>query len=143
MIIKLDMKNAFDYVKLSFLYQVLISFGFSGEFVSLIKYCTNRPWIAPLINGRPSDVFQATRGLRQECPLSPFLYILMAEYLSIKLSVELVAGSIPGIKAARGVDLINDALFVDDSLLLGGASLNISRAFNEILQFFFFYKCCD
>ena len=43
MIIKLSMKNAFDHVKLSFLYQVLLSFGFSAEFVSLIKACIDRP----------------------------------------------------------------------------------------------------
>ena len=43
MIIKLDMKNAFDRVNLSFLYQVLLTFGFSVEFVSLIKACTDRP----------------------------------------------------------------------------------------------------
>ena len=42
MIIKLDMKNAFDRVNLSFLYQVLLTFGFSAEFVSLIKACTDR-----------------------------------------------------------------------------------------------------
>ena len=52
MIIKLDMKNAFDQVKLPFLYQVLLSFGFSVEFVNLIKACTDRPWISPLVNGR-------------------------------------------------------------------------------------------
>ena len=54
--------------------------------------------------------------------------------LSRKLFAELVAGSIPSIKAARGLDSINHVLFVDDSLLLGGASLNIAHAFNEILQ---------
>ena len=43
MIIKLDMKNAFDHVKLSFLYQALLSFVFSPEIVSLIKSCTYRP----------------------------------------------------------------------------------------------------
>ena len=43
MLIKLDMKNAFDRVKLSFLCQVLLSFGFSANFVSLIKSCTHRP----------------------------------------------------------------------------------------------------
>ena len=32
------------------------------------------------------------------------------------------------------MDPINHALFVDDSLLLGGASLKIARAFNVILQ---------
>ena len=60
----------------------------------------------------------------------------MVESLSRKLSAGLVAGSIPGIKAVRGVDSINHALFVDDSLLLGETSLNIARAFNEILQNF-------
>ena len=95
MIIKLDMKNAFDRVNLSFLYQVLLTFGFSMEFVSLIKACIDRPWIAPLINDRPAEFFQASRGLRQGCPLSPFLYILMAEALSRKLSAEMIVGTIP------------------------------------------------
>ena len=73
MIIKLDMKNAFDRVKLSFLYKVLLTFGFSLDFVSLIKACTEKPWIAPLINGRLAYSFQSSRGLHQGCPLSPFL----------------------------------------------------------------------
>ena len=77
MLIKLDMKNAFDRVKLPFLYQVLLSFGFSSEFVNLIKSYIDRPWIAPLVNGRPAEFFQATRGLHQGCLMSPFLYILM------------------------------------------------------------------
>ena len=68
--------------------------------------------------------------------MSPFLYILMAENLNRKLSAEKEVGYILGIKIARGVDPINHALFADDSLLLGGATLTIARAFNEILQKF-------
>ena len=60
----------------------------------------------------------------------------MAEYLSRKLSAEMIVSIIPGIRAAREVDPINHALFADDSLLLGGASLNIDRAFNGILHQF-------
>ena len=137
MLIKLDMKNAFDQVKLTFLYQVLSSFGFSVEFVCLIKSCTDPPWILPLINGRPEYFFQASRGLHQGCSLSLFLYILMAEVLSRKISVEMVARSLPSIKIASGVDPINHALFANESLLLGGASLIIARAFNLTLQNFF------
>ena len=69
--------------------------------------------------------------------MSPFLYILMAEALSRKLSAELAIGSLPGIKIASGVDPINHALFADDSLLLGGTSVIIAWAFNVILQNFF------
>ena len=64
MIIKLDIKNDFDRVNFSFIYQVLLTFGFSVEFVILIKSCTDIPWIAPLINGIPGGFFQASRRLR-------------------------------------------------------------------------------
>lgn len=131
MLMKLDMSNAFEWVKLSFLYKILLSYGFSVHFVNLIKACTDRPWIVPLVNGRPIDFFQASRGLRQGCLLSPFLYVLLAESLSRKLIAEMKSGSIPGIKAARGVDPINHALFVDDSILLGGASIKIKKIFQR------------
>ena len=63
-LIKLDMENAFDRVKHSFLFSVLHSFGFSSSFLNLIKACISNPWIAPLVNGRPANFFQASRGLR-------------------------------------------------------------------------------
>ena len=55
MIIKLDMANAFDWVKHSFLFKVLLSFGFSSNFVNLIKACITKPWIAPLVTSKPAN----------------------------------------------------------------------------------------
>ena len=43
MLIKLDMKNAFNQVKHSYLYKVLSSFGFSKDFISLIKSWIDKP----------------------------------------------------------------------------------------------------
>jgi hypothetical protein len=60
----------------------------------------------------------------------------MAGSLSRKLTVDKTIGTLPGIRATRGTNPINHALFVDDSLLLGGASLNIERDFNEVIQSF-------
>ena len=134
MLIKLDMVNAFDRVIHSFLIKVLLSFGFSPHFVQLIKSCIDHPWISPLVNGRPSNFFQARRGIRQGCPLSPFLYILMADSLSRKLTAERIAGSLPGLKPSTGADPLNHALFADDSLLLGGASTRIAKAFDTVLK---------
>eukprot|EP00253_Pinus_taeda_P009325 PITA_09325 len=134
MIIKLDMSNAFDRVNHSFLLRVLAAFGFRQEFINLIKACIENIWIAPMVNGRPTEFFSATRGLRQGCPLSPFLYILMADSLSRKLTQEQQSGTIPGIRIVQGVSPMNHALFADDSLLLGGASMRIAKSFKTILQ---------
>jgi len=61
MIIKLDMSNAFDRVNRSFLLRVLAAFGFRQEFINLIKACIENIWIAPMVNGRPTEFFSATR----------------------------------------------------------------------------------
>eukprot|EP00253_Pinus_taeda_P027254 PITA_27254 len=134
MVIKLDMENAFDRVNRNFLSKVLLSFRFSSTFVHLIKACIDNPWIAPLVNGRPTNFFKAKRGIRQGCPLSPYLYILMADSLSRKLNAERDSGILPGLKTTTGTEPSNHALFVDDSLLLGGASTRIARAFDKVLR---------
>jgi len=127
------MANAFDRVKHDFLMKILKIFGFSDNIISLIKSCVGNPSIAPPINGRPTEFFQGMRGVRQGCPLSPFMYIIIAESLSRKLLAEKEAGNIPGIKNAEGVQSINHALFVDDAICLGGASVKITKNFKKSL----------
>jgi hypothetical protein len=63
MIVKLDLANAFDRVRHTFLFQVMGRFGFAPSFINWIKACISGPWIAPLVNGRATKFFQATRGL--------------------------------------------------------------------------------
>jgi hypothetical protein len=85
MVIKIDMENAFDRVKHNFLFVVLARFGFGADILAWISSCISSPWISPMINGRPVNFFKISRGLRQGCPMSPLLYILMEESLSIML----------------------------------------------------------
>ena len=132
--IKLDMANAFDRVNHSFLFQVLRSFDFPAQFINLIRACIENPWIAPLVNGRPAPFFQAQRGLRQGCPLSPFLYILMVNSLSRKLSAKMNSSGLPGIRTSNAQKPINHALFADDSLLLGSTSTRIAKSFDSVLK---------
>lgn len=119
MIIKLDMVNAFNRVNHQFLAEDLRKFGISNKFISIIMECISNPWTAPLINGRPSRYFGSSRGLRQGCPLFPFLYIIMAETLSIHLENLRKQKEIIGISIARGIKEINHSLFPDDTLLIG------------------------
>eukprot|EP00253_Pinus_taeda_P014197 PITA_14197 len=136
MIIKLDMANAFDSVDHSFLTETLKRFGISKNFISIINGCISNPWTAPLINGRPNNYFRSSRGLRQGCPLSPFLFIIIAETLSIHLENLRRQKEITGIRIERGTKEINHSLFADDTLLIGGASSLMAKRFKKLLDAF-------
>ena len=109
MAIKLDTANAFNRVNHFFLFETMAKFSFSRRFVRWFKSCISCPWIAPLVNGRPTNFFQATKGLRQGYPLSPFLYLLVAETLNKKLKRMQDTGELKGLKIARGVRDVNHA----------------------------------
>jgi len=134
MIIEIDMENVFDRVKHEFLYDVLKRIGFNHSFVSWIRAFISSHWITPLINGCPTPFFQATRGLWQGFPLSPMPYVIMAEMLNRRLEYERATGNIPGLKIARGVRRLNNSHFVDDTLILGGASQTMARRFKLVLD---------
>ena len=57
MAIKLDMANAFDKVNHFFLFEIMLKMGFSKKNCRWIKACISSPWIAPLVNGRPTSLF--------------------------------------------------------------------------------------
>lgn len=84
----------------------------------------------------PLDSTVDQREAKQILPLSPFVYILMAETLSIQLENQRLKRKITGIRIARGVKEINHSLFVNDTLLIGGASNIISRQFKNVLDDF-------
>jgi len=136
MAIKLDLENAFDRVRHSFLLNVLQKFGFGENFINWIRACISEPWIAPLINGRAAGFFKATRGLRQGCPLSPLLFVIQASVLSFHLNKKMQYQEIPWICIARGVQNINHALFADDTLLLGATLIHLATRFKEALDEF-------
>lgn len=134
MVIKLDLANAFDRVKHEFLFMVMEKMGFSPAITKWIKACIAFPWIAPLVNGRPADFFQASRGLRQGCPLSPLLYAIQASVLSFQLDHNLHSQILPGLRMVHQVKDINHAQFADDTLLLGGASIISANSFKKELD---------
>jgi len=123
------MENASDQVKHSFLFDVLHQFGISDDFIQWISTCISNPWISTLVIGCPDGFFNESRGLRQGFPLSPLLYIIMEEYLNMKLECDWANGLMPAIQIVRGVKNINHSQFTNDTLLLGGLLVTISKMF--------------
>jgi hypothetical protein len=75
-----------------------------------------------LINGDSTGFFQSGRGLRQGCPLSPLLFILVMEGLSLLLKQGQAEGKLTEIKVSRLIRIFH-LLFMDDILIMSKASL--------------------
>ena len=97
--------------------------------------CITSANFAVLINGTPSKFFTATRGIRQGCPLSPLLFILVIEGLSLLIADVWDNGLIKGIKISPTF-VLTHLLFVDDVILLGSGTLSEWMAFEVILSRF-------
>lgn len=114
--LKLDVSKAYDRVEWKFLQCTLEKIGFSSKFVRLIMRCITTPSFSVLINGVAKGLIKPQRGLRQGCPLSPYLFILCAEVFSNLLSQAEMNKHIHGIKFGKELS-ITHLLFADDSLI--------------------------
>ena len=81
-IISLDQEKAFDRVAWGFMLRTLEKMHFGPSFCAWVKLLYTNIFSRVLVNGFVSDAFIITRGVRQGCPLSPLLYIIVAETIS-------------------------------------------------------------
>uniref|UniRef100_A0A803NY15 Reverse transcriptase domain-containing protein n=1 Tax=Cannabis sativa TaxID=3483 RepID=A0A803NY15_CANSA len=115
--LKLDMAKAFDRVEWDFLRHLMFHFNFPVHFVSLVFRCLTTASISFSINGQVHGSLKPTRGLRQDDPISPYLFILCSEGLSAILQNFQNRELLRGIAISRQSPSITHLLFADDSFL--------------------------
>lgn len=121
-LIALDAEKAFDRVEWIYLFFSLEKFGFGKNVVAWVKLLYTLPQAMVRTNSTNSDYFCLHRSTRQGCPLSPLLFAIAMEPLSIAFL------DIIGI-TRNGVEL-KLALYADDLLLLLS---NLSRSIHAAL----------
>lgn len=108
----IDFEKAFDSISHQFLLHVLNAFGFGNTFCSWIKTLYNDVSSCVMNGGHSTGYFDIKRGVRQGDPLSPYLFVLAIEILTLCIRND---KNIRGIKL--GQNEIKQVLYADDITL--------------------------
>ena len=129
----LDFEKAFDTVEWPFLFRVMEKFNFGQEFVKWIKLLYKEPCAVFKNNGWISDKINLKRGIRQGCPVSALLFILVVEVLAIKLK----ENQYKGITIESACDSLELKLcqYADDTCLFLKDEVQIKEVFQVIEKF--------
>ena len=131
MIFAIDFEKAFDTVNWKFLLKCLDYFNFGESFKSWIQIIQNGSCSCIVNNGWSSQMFNLNQGVRQGCPLSPYLFLLCSEIFGISVRHN------QNIKGIKLVDFYTKLIhFADDTQMLLDGSQESLDAIIELLKKF-------
>ena len=125
------LRDIVDYASLTdwgFMSDTLTTMGFGPSFIGWIDLFYRGSQSAVNVNGHVSSYFSLSRGVRQGCPLSPLLYVMVAEVLACNIRCHpLISGLIlPG----SSVSLPPLSQYADDTSVVAVSNATITATFD-------------
>ena len=121
----LDQEKAFDRVDHDFLYKTMRAFGIGDIFIQWVNMIYSNASAVVDVNGFLSKQIPLNRGVRQGCPLSALLYVLIIEVLAIQLRIN------PNIVGFRiGEEKFVSAHYLDEATII----IKQNRCFKEVIK---------
>ncbi|GJY86607.1 putative reverse transcriptase domain-containing protein, partial [Tanacetum coccineum] len=134
---KVDIQKAYDTVDWRFLLEtILVSIGLHCIWMKWIIACVTSTSFSLNINGNIHGFFKGKRGLRQGDPLSPYLFTMVMEILSLILKRRVrMSDSFRFHKHCEELEIIN-VCFADDLFIFARGDLASARVILESLDEF-------
>lgn len=85
---------------------MLLALGFDSRWVKIIMGCVTLVSYRLKINGSVYKQFHPQRGLPQGDPISPYLFLLCAEWLNISMDYYQFNGGVKGVSTGKGAPRI-------------------------------------
>jgi len=122
--LKIDISKAFDTLEWSFLLRVLKRFGFNPTFYNWIDSILNSIFLSASINRRQQGCFNCKRRVGQRDPLSPLIFCLVEEVLSIRIPKLVINGKLNHIKASGNINVHSRTLYANDIMFFCRGNIN-------------------
>ncbi|XP_019231592.1 PREDICTED: uncharacterized protein LOC109212408 [Nicotiana attenuata] len=133
-IIKLEMTKAYDRLSWIFLAKVMRRMGFDERFIGIVFGTISNNWYSVLINGQPHGFFKSTRGVKQGDPLSPALFINVAEALSRGLNTLHQNLYFCGYGLPKWSPKINHLAYADDTIIFSSSDETSLHLITQVLS---------
>ncbi|GFR75322.1 reverse transcriptase [Elysia marginata] len=131
-ILALDFSKCFDRVSHDYIVYSLQKFGFGENFIKWIRILMSNGRSCINNGGWLTDFFDLEQGLRQGCPMSPLLYLVAAELLSLKIQQ---TPTIKGINIPKSTDSYKLLRYADDTTLFLKDQTDLREACAQIKVF--------
>ena len=133
-ILKLDMTKAYDRISWVFLISVMRKFGFGEVWLDMVWRLISNCHFSVIINGKSHGFFKSSRGLRQDDPISPALFIIGAEVMSRKLNHLRYVTDFTPFSCPATCEPITHLAYADDVLIFSAADKKSLKAVKRIIQ---------
>ena len=126
----IDFEKAFDKLEWSFIFKAMKLFNFGDDVINWVRVFYNDILSCVINNGNVSSFFNLFCGVRQGCPLSPYLYIICGEILSIAIRND---------SNIKGIDILDSNVkinsYADDTTLYVPDVVSLQCAIKVISKF--------
>lgn len=131
LLLLIDFEKAFDSLSWNFLYKALEHLNFGESIRKWVKVFYKNISSAVILSGHLSSFFNIERGCRQGDPLSPYLFVICAEFLATKIRKN---DNIKGI-SINNIEFKISQYADDTSAILDGSETSLNQTLEELLKF--------